>query len=373
MTKVFKRISEYAIDFLVPSERNGFMPRALGVRSFFYYGFLIFVVAIMLFSPLTKTLPWRVFLANLSQELILTQTNPVRQSVGISPLQVDPLLAEAARMKAEDMIARDYFSHIGPSGELPWKWIEALGYKYAAAGENLAIDFSDPSALVNAWMASPTHAANIQNGIFTDVGIGVAEGVFEGRNTAVVVMFLGSKAKTTVAVVQPSPPPAPLPAPELLPAPDPVSQPDPVPSPVPVEPTETSQQTVTSVPINTQAVRSDTPTISENVVALNSGNNETVELQKPLIVRTEEIVRKDVAVEESAEIVSDDKTNANTLGLFLIQAPTIARFGLSLFFASMFGVAVLMFMFDKAWAPRFISRASISLLLISALWIPEIL
>ena len=104
-----------------------------------------------------------------------------------------------------------------------------------------------------------------------------------------------------------------------------------------------------------------------------------MELQKPLIVRTETIERNDIVVEnasgeeETAEAVSGEGIKANTMGLFLVQTPELVRLGLSIFFVSLFGVAVLMFMLDKSWAPLLISRASISLLLILVLWIPEIL
>ena len=58
-------------DLFYPSAKNSFVPGLLNARAFFYYGLLVFIVTVIIFSPLTKTLPYRVFLANLSGQLIL--------------------------------------------------------------------------------------------------------------------------------------------------------------------------------------------------------------------------------------------------------------------------------------------------------------
>ncbi|MBM3251089.1 MAG: hypothetical protein FJZ07_02550 [Candidatus Nealsonbacteria bacterium] len=131
------------------------------------------------------------FLANITQTLVIEEINPVRASYGLSHLKTNEKLTQAAQLKAEDMLARNYFSHTGPEGEPPWFWLEYVGYQYIAAGENLAIDVNDPIVLRDAWMASPSHAKSILNSYFTDIGIGVARGKMEERNTLVVVMFLG--------------------------------------------------------------------------------------------------------------------------------------------------------------------------------------
>jgi len=130
-------------------------------------------------------------LADLTQDLIIQEINPVREEQGYLELQTNDKLAKAAQLKAEDMIERDYFDHTGPEGETPWVWLDRVDYQYAAAGENLAVDVADPRVLIQAWMDSPSHAKNILNGYFTDVGIGIARGELAGRKTIVVVMFLG--------------------------------------------------------------------------------------------------------------------------------------------------------------------------------------
>ncbi|OHA48689.1 MAG: hypothetical protein A2806_01020 [Candidatus Terrybacteria bacterium RIFCSPHIGHO2_01_FULL_48_17] len=243
-----------ARNFFLPGQENRFVPPALSARALVYYGILTMLVLASL-SPLTQTVSWRIFLGALSEEVILAKVNPEREAVAVNPLRVDPLLSEAARLKAEDMIARDYFSHYDPDGSKPWIWFKRVGYTYAAAGENLAIDFSDPAALMNAWLASPSHAKNIHNGVFADVGIGIAKGNFQDRETAVVVMFLGNKAAPTVLATttpQPAPPPPETP-PQPSPEPNPQQAPEPEPEPTqPLpqqEPTPTEPQTPATEPL----------------------------------------------------------------------------------------------------------------------------
>ncbi len=347
-------------DFFLPSERNERVPRAFGFRAFFYYAYFIALVMVALYSPIMKSLPYRAFLGALSEQLILAETNPQRESIAVAPLAVDPLLSEAARMKAEDMIARDYFSHLGPSGELPWVWINNVGYSYAAAGENLAIDFSDPAALVRAWMASPTHAANIQNGTFTDVGVGVASGTFNDRETNVVVMFLGKKAKTaTTAVVSVSPTPTPAPVPAPAPAPAPAPPPMPAPIETEVVPTETE----VSEPVNAVASADG---LSEKIEVL-SVSQENLYLEKPLEVYTGTEPAEEVAVTEEAS-----GAEAQAKSFLFVQAPTLARAAVSVFFLALFAAATIIFLLGHSSGVVMVSRASALLILAAVMWLPKI-
>jgi hypothetical protein len=139
------------------------------------------------------------FLADITQQAIIDQINPIRADRGFLGLKASPKLAQAAQMKAEDMIARGYFSHVGPNGEEPWSWFEKAGYDYAAAGENLAVNYFDTNILIEAWLNSPAHAKNILNGYFTDVGIGIAKGDIPGKgNSTIVVMFLGKEISPAI-------------------------------------------------------------------------------------------------------------------------------------------------------------------------------
>src|SRR3989344_1539982 len=345
-------------DLFYPSAKNSFVPGLLNARAFFYYGLLVFIVTVIIFSPLTKTLPYRVFLANLSGQLILDDVNPQRTSGSLAPLRVDPLLSDAARMKAEDMIARNYFSHLGPNGELPWVWFDRLGYKYSAAGENLAIDFSDPNALVSAWMASPTHAANIRNGTFSDVGIGLADGVFQGRKTTIVVMFLGQKAIIkTQAVTNTENVVPPTTINSNVSNTTNVSVPAPAVSGATVA--------VEQVPVATNHF---SETIDNKVSELEKSETEVL-LEKPLMVRT-------LLEAEPAQVASEDTSlqaaHTDTLSLFFVKGPALLRILLSSLFTSMLLLAIVAFMVGKHWAPLLISRASALVLFGLIMWLPRI-
>lgn len=110
-------------------------------------------------------------------------TNVERKDQNLKTLTVNESLNKAAEMKAKDMATKGYFAHVSPEGKTPWYWIEKAGYQYQYAGENLAINFTDSKDVTNAWMASPTHKANIVKGKYTEIGTGVAVGMYQGRQT----------------------------------------------------------------------------------------------------------------------------------------------------------------------------------------------
>jgi len=120
---------------------------------------------------------------------VLNLINQDRQNEGLSPLELDPTLNLAAFAKAEDMLSKKYFNHIGPDGTEPWDFLKIFGYKYSYAGENLAMGFMDAEELEKSWMSSPTHRANILSPNFSDVGLAIVE----RDNTTLVVQFFGSK------------------------------------------------------------------------------------------------------------------------------------------------------------------------------------
>ncbi len=124
-------------------------------------------------------------------------TNSQRIADNLNILKNNPLLDEAATLKAQDMVKNQYFAHVSPTGKEPWYWFEQVGYEYAYAGENLAIDFSDSKDVTQAWMNSPTHRANLMKSTYTEVGTGIATGTFDGRDT-VFVAQLYANPKTAV-------------------------------------------------------------------------------------------------------------------------------------------------------------------------------
>lgn len=131
------------------------------------------------------------YLAAVLPSVLVDLANEDRVRNGVGELTENPLLKKAAEEKAKDMALRGYFSHTSPDGKDPWYWFDRVGYTYHAAGENLAVHFTDSLAINSAWMASPSHRANIVNGEFTEIGIGVAIGEFEGEETIFVVQMFG--------------------------------------------------------------------------------------------------------------------------------------------------------------------------------------
>ncbi len=125
----------------------------------------------------------------------LTETNRHRAEASVPALTANAKLAAAAEAKLHDMFAKQYFEHIGPDGNGPAHWVEDAGYAYIAVGENLALgNFAGDKALVDAWMASPGHRANLLNKNFAEIGIAVGQGTFESEKTWLAVQTFGTPA-----------------------------------------------------------------------------------------------------------------------------------------------------------------------------------
>lgn len=111
--------------------------------------------------------------SNLSQSAFLSSTNEARAENSESGLTLSPQLEQAAQAKAEDMAKYNYWSHTSPSGKSPWDFINATGYSYQLAGENLAYGFNSAATIISAWMNSPEHRENILTSSYKNVGFGV--------------------------------------------------------------------------------------------------------------------------------------------------------------------------------------------------------
>jgi hypothetical protein len=164
---------------------------------------LVFEVAVLAQGVLLFRSPN--FMASVLPAVVADLTNTQRTDNSLQPLTADPLLAQAAQGKANDMAAKGYFSHVSPDGTLPWYWFKQVGYNYQFAGENLAINFNDSNDVVNAWMASPMHRANILKQEYTKEGIGIATGMYQGKSTVFVVQFFASQGAATTATAPKAP------------------------------------------------------------------------------------------------------------------------------------------------------------------------
>lgn len=108
---------------------------------------------------------------------VVNLVNEIRVQNGLSPLNLNVRLCETARMKSQDMKDKGYFSHTSPTYGSPFDMMKQFGISYRTAGENIAMGQQTPQAVVNAWMNSEGHRANILNASFTEIGVGyVADG-----------------------------------------------------------------------------------------------------------------------------------------------------------------------------------------------------
>lgn len=98
--------------------------------------------------------------------------NSQRAANGLKPLSLDSSLNYAANLKAQDMADKNYFDHTSPTYGTPFQMLQRLGISYRAAGENIAKGQKTPEAVMNAWMNSSGHRANILNSSYGKLGVG---------------------------------------------------------------------------------------------------------------------------------------------------------------------------------------------------------
>ncbi len=207
------------------------------------------------------------YATNISINDLLAITNQNRAGSGLSALAISPKLNTAAQNKAQHMIDNDYWAHYAPDGTSPWFFINQTGYAYQKAGENLAYGFSTSSGVMNGWMNSPGHAANVLDAAYREVGFGFRDGAnFQGgENTVVVAMYA-----LPAGYQEPTPEPEPEP---VAPAPDPPapqttapSQPNPSPpaaqNPYPYVPT--AEEPVEPAPAIEEVTPSDSQEAEDN-------------------------------------------------------------------------------------------------------------
>ena len=108
---------------------------------------------------------------------VVRLVNEISAENGLGKLTYNWELCRVARYKSQDMRDNGYFSHTSPVYGSPFQMMKSFGITYRTAGENIAKGQSSPEAVVNAWMNSPGHRANILNASFTEIGVGyVADG-----------------------------------------------------------------------------------------------------------------------------------------------------------------------------------------------------
>ncbi|WP_129727971.1 CAP domain-containing protein [Ectobacillus funiculus] len=110
------------------------------------------------------------------EQKVVTLTNQERAKQGLPALQVDSALSKVAKAKSQDMYNANYFSHTSPTYGSPFDMMKQFGISYRTAGENIAMGQKTPEEVVQAWMNSAGHRANILNTTYTHIGVGYVAG-----------------------------------------------------------------------------------------------------------------------------------------------------------------------------------------------------
>ncbi|MFJ7586511.1 sigma-70 family RNA polymerase sigma factor [Streptomyces sp. NPDC097617] len=107
---------------------------------------------------------------------VVALVNSERATAGCGPLKEDSQLRAAAQGHSDDMAARDFFAHTSPDGKDPGDRTTAAGYRWSTYGENIARGQQTAQSVMDSWMKSPGHRANILNCSFKDIGVGIHQG-----------------------------------------------------------------------------------------------------------------------------------------------------------------------------------------------------
>lgn len=203
-------------NLFIPNKRNNYKPILLRKVALIIY--TIILTFVNTFGGVLG-IP-QAMASNITPDSIIQLTNNERAAFGLNSLSSNSKLAAAALAKANNMFELQYWDHFGPNGETPWMFISQAGYAYVYAGENLAKGFRTAEGVHEAWMASPTHKANIMSGNYKDIGVAVVEGNLLGKDTVLVVQMFGNLTTQTFtpSVKEETAPPTP----QTTPTPKPV-------------------------------------------------------------------------------------------------------------------------------------------------------
>lgn len=131
----------------------------------------------LIYPGLVLTIPLVDSTVSAFENEVIRLVNVERSKKGLQPLRANWELSRVARFKSQDMVDNRYFSHTSPTYGSPFQMIRSFGMTYRTAGENIAYGQRTPQAVVNAWMNSSGHRANILNASYTQIGVGyVADG-----------------------------------------------------------------------------------------------------------------------------------------------------------------------------------------------------
>lgn len=190
----------------IPHPSNNHRPKVLHIDALLFY-VLLFAVFNLTVKTLHRTMPDVLgYATDIYMEQLLATTNAKRAEHGLSSLSLNGKLSAAAAAKAQDMFGKNYWAHNSPTGTTPWDFIQGAGYHYSVAGENLAKNFTTSQAVVDAWMASPTHRDNIVKPGYKEVGFAIVNGTLNGEETTLVVQMFGASGEAPSVAIAPKEP-----------------------------------------------------------------------------------------------------------------------------------------------------------------------
>jgi len=185
-------VKDFFLHLFIPKESNNHRAKILHHTNLFLSILFLLLASFFIQTIKTKFPSVLGIQVNISSEELLLLTNKERLNVGVGTLTFNERLSEAASKKADDMFEYNYWAHNSPAGKTPWVFIKNSEYKYVYAGENLARGFATPEDVIKAWMASPSHRANMLSQNYSDVGFAVKIGKLNGEETVLIVEYLGN-------------------------------------------------------------------------------------------------------------------------------------------------------------------------------------
>jgi hypothetical protein len=190
-------------DLFIPTCHNNYRPKALHPKRLAFHALSAVAIKVVMVAFL-MSFPIQAWL---SPDILYTQskkivelTNNIRTNLNIQTLKESPALQAAASAKAQDMLVNEYFAHTSPSNRSLKNWLFDANYAFKAAGENLALGFNEPEAVVDAWVKSPTHYANIIDDDFTEIGVAMVSGTYQGYSTSLAAQYFGDPKTNPIAV-----------------------------------------------------------------------------------------------------------------------------------------------------------------------------
>jgi uncharacterized protein YkwD len=192
-------------DYFIPHAGNNYQPHSLHPKRIAFHATSVIAIKaiVFIFAVFFPLSAWMTpDLAQQQGQKIIALTNDIRKSLNVPILKENQELDQAALAKAQDMLLNQYFAHISPAGMGLDHWLTLVDYKYAVAGENLAMGFATPEEVVAAWKASPTHYSNMIDPDFTQIGAGMVEGAFNGVDTNLVAQYFGAPESDVYGLAQ---------------------------------------------------------------------------------------------------------------------------------------------------------------------------